>query len=268
MLSSPCASIQCGVEEEVVITVRNTFVHVGYSPREVRRCSVPLSWRMRSECSSPCETSTSCAETSSMDATFSGTESMTTGDSYSSTSSDSCASQTSLESSKASASNMVLLNADNTSIVVSQEQATWTCLMLRNLPQSLNTSKLASLFVDVGLLGKFDFVYVPRSFRTKAGLGYGFVNVASVEHVADVALAMRGFNSWPSLGSSPSEKVCEVRWASVELQGLEANVMRYRDSPLMHSRIDASFKPQIFDASGEAVMFPAPQRKLRAPRYR
>jgi len=261
VLSSPCASAQCGVEEEVVITVRHTFLHVGYSPREVRRCSVPLSWRMHSEF-------TTCTEKSSVDTTFSGTESMTTCDSYSSTSSDRYSSQTSSEPSDASASNMVLFNADNTSIVVSQEQATWTCFMLKNLPQSMNTSKLASLLVDAGLLGKFDFVYVPRSFRTKAGLGYGFVNVASAEHAADVALAMRGFNSWPSLGSSPSEKVCEVRWASVELQGLEANVMRYRDSPLMHSRIDASFKPQIFDASGEVVTFPAPQRKLKAPRYR
>jgi len=163
---------------------------------------------------------------------------------------------------------MVLFNADSTLIVVSQEQATWTCLMLKNLPQSLNTSKLVSLLVDAGLLGKFDFVYVPRSFRTKSGLGYGFVNVASVDHVPDVALAMRGFSSWPSLGSSPSEKVCEVRWASVGLQGLEANVMRYRDSPLMHSRVDASFKPQVYDASGNLLTFPAPQRKLKTPRYR
>merc|ERR1711937_57752 len=194
------------------------------------------------------------------DMTSTGTESTTTCGSW--------FSERSLEAPDESASNVVLFNSANASIVTSEEQATWTCLMLRNLPQSLNTSKLASLLADAGLLGKFDFVYVPRSFRTKSGLGYGFVNVASVEHVSDVALAMRGFNSWPSLGSSPSEKVCEVRWASLGLQGLEANVMRYRDSPLMHSRIDATFKPQVYDATGKPLTFPAPQRKLRTPRCR
>merc|ERR1719440_830563 len=178
-------------------------------------------------------------------------------------SSDRNSSESLSDPSKEAASNKVLFTADNSSIVISKEQSAWTCLMLKNLPQSLNTSKLASILVDAGLLGKFDFVYVPRSFRTKSGLGYGFVNVASVEHVSDVALVMRGFNSWPSLGSSPSEKVCEVRWASVGLQGLEANVMRYRDSPMMHTAIDASFKPQVFDASGTLLTFPAPQRKLK-----
>merc|ERR1719440_2416666 len=178
-------------------------------------------------------------------------------------SSDRNSSESLSDPSKEAASNKVLFTADNSSIIVSQEQSAWTCLMLKNLPLSLNTSKLASLLIEVGLLGKFDFVYVPRSFRTKVGLGYGFVNVASVDSVPDVALAMRGFKSWPSLGSSPSEKVCEVRWASVGLQGLEANVMRYRDSPVMHTAIDASFKPLVFDSNGKSLTFPAPQRKLK-----
>jgi len=139
--------------------------------------------------------------------------------------------------------------------------------MLRNLPLSLNTSKLASLLVDVGLAGKFDFVYVPFNFQGKKGLGYAFLNVVSAAYVPEVALAMRGFSSWPSSGTSRSTKVCEVSWASEDLQGLEANVMRYRDSPVMRKKADALCMPQIFDANGKALTFPAPQKKAKAQFY-
>jgi len=120
----------------------------------------------------------------------------------------------------------------------------------------------------VGLVGKFDFVYVPFNFQSKKGLGYAFVNVASAAHVPEVALAMRGFSSWPSSGNIRSTKVCEVCWASVELQGLEANVMRYRDSPVMRQRADVFSKPQVFDANGKALTFPAPQQKVKGRLYR
>lgn len=115
---------------------------------------------------------------------------------------------------------------------------------------------------DQGFNGCFDLVYVPVDFATHCGLGYAFVNLVSPEAASSFVAAFNGFSNWPSASS----KVCEVSW-SCELQGLEAHVQRYRDSPVLHESVPDMFRPVLFN-DGERVPFPAPTKVIKQPRLR
>lgn len=135
-----------------------------------------------------------------------------------------------------------------------------TTLMLRNIPNDYTRAMLLELLECVGLAGKYDFVYLPIDFDRMASLGYGFVNFVSHADAELARLRLQGFNQW----TIQSQKVCEVRWGE-PLQGLEAHIERYRSSPVMHRDVPDEFKP-IMLKDGVRVAFPAPTRRVRAPR--
>merc|ERR1712048_955812 len=105
------------------------------------------------------------------------------------------------------------------------------------------------------------FVYVPMNLRSSGNFGYAFVDFDSVSVTEHFRARMVGFKSW----DGQSEKAMEIEWSLT--QGLDANVQRYRDSPLMHDSVDDELKPAIF-RSGVRVPFPAPTKHIRAPRLR
>jgi len=139
-------------------------------------------------------------------------------------------------------------------------EAEWTTLMLRNLPIKYTREDLVKLLHYFGFAGKFDFLYFPMDFETRGALGYAFVNMESLEDAVQLWRCMDGFSKW----SLPCSKVCSVSW-SQPLQGLEANVARYRNSPLMHELVPDSFRPLLF-VKGERIAFPPPTKKIREPR--
>jgi len=49
------------------------------------------------------------------------------------------------------------------------------------------------------------------------------------------------------------------------LQGLEANIERYRNSPTMHELVPDAYRPMLF-VNGQQVAFPAPTKKIKPPR--
>merc|ERR1711916_258740 len=49
--------------------------------------------------------------------------------------------------------------------------------------------------------------------------------------------------------------------------GVEDNIERYRNSPVMHEAVPAQYKPLLFDG-GVPVAFPAPTKSIRFPRLR
>merc|ERR1711865_250110 len=99
-------------------------------------------------------------------------------------------------------------------------------------------------------------------FKTKASLGYAFVNFLS-SAIADRCMKVfDGFSKW----AIPSRKVCGVSWSGPH-QGLEAHVDRYRNSPVMHPDVPDNFKPVLLK-DGVRLNFPVPTRKLRTPRIR
>eukprot|EP00928_Gymnodinium_smaydae_P055716 TRINITY_DN39203_c0_g1_i1.p1 TRINITY_DN39203_c0_g1~~TRINITY_DN39203_c0_g1_i1.p1 ORF type:complete len:340 (-),score=42.49 TRINITY_DN39203_c0_g1_i1:215-1234(-) len=137
-----------------------------------------------------------------------------------------------------------------------------TTVMLRNLPTAYTRAHLLELLEDEGFAGSFDFVYCPMDFTSKCCLGYAFVNFVSASDAARCWEIFDGYHEW---GTS-SEKVCEVTWGD-PLQGLEAHVERYRNSPVMHASVPQDWQPVIFK-DGTQIEFPPPTKAIKAPKLR
>jgi len=135
-----------------------------------------------------------------------------------------------------------------------------TSVMMRNLPNNFKRQMLLDLLEAEGFAGTYDFVYLPVDFQSSSGLGYAFINLTSHEVADRFRSHFTGFNQW----SMASDKVCRVTWSD-SVQGLEAHIERYRNSPVMHESISEEVRPLLF-AGLERIPFPAPTKKIRAPR--
>jgi len=134
-----------------------------------------------------------------------------------------------------------------------------TTVMMRNIPNSYTRSMLLKLVDKRGFSGTYDLAYLPMDFATNASFGYGFLNFTSAAHALGFREYFHGFRKW----DLSSGKVCQVSWGSTH-QGLEANIARYRNCPVMHTSVSDEFKPALF-AEGKRVAFPAPTKKLSPP---
>jgi len=102
---------------------------------------------------------------------------------------------------------------------------------------------------------------MPTDFKTEMGMGYAFVNLISAEEVPRFMLAFHGFREWPR----PSSKICVVDLSRT--QGLDANVGRYRNSPVMSDEVPERFRPVLF-AGTKRVPFPEPTKELPKVLYK
>lgn len=137
-----------------------------------------------------------------------------------------------------------------------------TTVMLRNLPREYSRDMLMDMLNTEGFAAKYDFVYMPIDFVRKASLGYAFVNLISVDVVAEFWRVFDGFKDW----AVESQKTCRVSWSEPH-QGLEEHVDRYKNSPLMHEDVPDEVRPILLQ-DGIRIAFPAPTKSLRAPRLR
>lgn len=137
-----------------------------------------------------------------------------------------------------------------------------TTLMLRNLPNRMSRDRFVMLLNEEGFDGAYDFVYLPFDFYRDSGFGYAFVNFVSNENAKRAMEHLHGFKRWDT--STP--KVCDASW-SCTMQGLQAHVQRFRDSPVMHESVPECFKPMILK-NGVHQPFPPPTKSLRAPRIK
>lgn len=142
------------------------------------------------------------------------------------------------------------------------EDGTRTTVMLGNLPNNYSRAMVMAMIDAEGFKGKYDFLYLPIDFSTKACLGYAFINLMSHTEACRFWTTFEGFADWVI----PSRKKCGVSWSNPH-QGLQANVDRYRNSPLMHEAVPDEYKP-IMLRDGVPLPFPEPTKKLRAPRVR
>lgn len=134
-----------------------------------------------------------------------------------------------------------------------------TTVMLRNLPNDYTRDMLVELLASQGFSGCFDFLYLPFDFKKHAGLGYAFMNMIDHTEAVRAMTELPGFKDW----KLKSNKVLQVTW-STPLQGLAANIERYRNSPVMHPDVPEQFKPLLLKA-GIPVSFPLPTKNLQAP---
>jgi hypothetical protein len=137
-----------------------------------------------------------------------------------------------------------------------------TTVMLRNLPNDYTRQDLLELLDIRGFAKKYDFVYLPTDFKHFAGFGYAFVNMISHEEAEKVRTQLDKFSEW----KVPSLKQLDVKWGH-PLQGRQAHVDRYRNSPVMHDNVKEEHKPLLFE-NGRVVKFPPPTRKIRQPRIK
>jgi len=138
-----------------------------------------------------------------------------------------------------------------------------TTIMLRNLPNDYTRDMVLGLLDEHGFASCYNFVYVPMDNKRRLGLGYAFVNLSKPADAHRAFDVLAGFAEWKVPGSI---KVLEVAWGN-PLQGFDAHVERYRNSPIMHPDVPDAFKPVVFD-KGVRIEFPAPTQPLKAPRSR
>jgi len=141
-------------------------------------------------------------------------------------------------------------------------QSDQTTVMIRNIPNDLTRDDMIDLLVEKGFEAKFNFLYLPMDFRKWCGLGYAFVNLVSDDVARQLMDELEGFDGW----KVPSRKVATVVW-STPSQGYDAQVERYRNSPVMHESVDDRFKPVLFD-EGKLVKFPPPTRAVHPPTHK
>jgi hypothetical protein len=153
-------------------------------------------------------------------------------------------------------------NLPQLDVKVCDRQDTRTTVMLRNLPNNYNRAMLLDLIDSEGFNRQYDFVYLPIDFTTKACFGYAFVNLLTHESATRFRAAFDGFSNW----IIPSRKRCIISWSDPH-QGLQANIERYQNSPVMHAGVPDEHKPVVF-SQGERVSFPESNKKVRAPRIR
>jgi len=60
--------------------------------------------------------------------------------------------------------------------------ANMTTMMIRNIPSRYVEMDVEWLLNSVGLVGAYDWVFVPKSLKRKANWGYAFVNFTAVEY--------------------------------------------------------------------------------------
>jgi len=124
----------------------------------------------------------------------------------------------------------------------------------------MTRERLLDLINTEGFAGCYDFVYLPMDFKSMVALGYSFINFLDSEDAERFKIHFTGFSHW----GLESDKVCEMTW-STAIQGKEANIERYRNSPVMHHSMPEECKPLVFE-DGVRVAFPKPSKQIRAPK--
>ena len=129
-----------------------------------------------------------------------------------------------------------------------------TTVMLRNIPNKYSATMLMEEFAKFGFVTTdMDFFYLPIDFRNVCNVGFAFINFREHERAQQFMHTFEGYR----LPATNSTKICTVCWARI--QGREANVSHYRDSP-----IAPEYRPWIFTTDGAREAFPEPDAAVLA----
>lgn len=136
-----------------------------------------------------------------------------------------------------------------------------TTLMFRNLPKSYTRSPFLEVIDAEGFAGTYEFVYLPTDFESCGNSGYAFISFITHDEATRAKKHFHGFSQWSPASSC---KPCDVAWSG-PVQGLEAHVKKYQNSPVMHDSVPDEYRPAIF-INGVRARFPKPTRRIRLPR--
>jgi len=144
----------------------------------------------------------------------------------------------------------------------SESEGPMTTVVLRNLPEVFNRDMLLEMLDSNGFTFCYDFVYLPLDFGSRCSFGYAFINLVNPEEACRFVEFFQGFDRWVV----PCEKTADVTWSG-KRQGLENQVDRYRNSPMMHPKMPDEAKPIVLK-DGVRVDFPSPTRPMKPLRVR
>jgi RNA recognition motif-containing protein len=139
-----------------------------------------------------------------------------------------------------------------------------TTLLIKHLREGLTGELLAQFLNDEGFAGCFDFIYVPRNLQTKRASGFAFVNFTCYDFAARALPLLHARRQLDLVAADKG--ALEACWSEAS-QGLEAQVAKYRNSPLMHESVPEEFKPMVFQ-DGVRQPFPAPTEEISLPATR
>merc|ERR1712137_468770 len=136
-----------------------------------------------------------------------------------------------------------------------------TTVMITRLPSDFTRDKFISMLDMEGFQGCYGFVYMPVDFNALTTYGFAFVNLSSHGLARRLRRHFHGYES-----SFTEYTTLEAIWSDKD-QGLEANIDRYRNSPVMHRSMPDDVKPMLFHM-GQTMTFPSPTKTIKAPRIR
>lgn len=137
-----------------------------------------------------------------------------------------------------------------------------TTLMFRNLPVWFTRQHLEELLDKEGFGSLYDFIYLPAELGSGTCFGYAFINMVTSKDAERFVNYFQGFDQWPVEDARRA-----VVHLSEALQGLDEQIERYRNSPLMHPSVPDPLRPAVY-SRGIRIAFPAPTAPIRAPRVR
>jgi len=156
----------------------------------------------------------------------------------------------------------VVQKATSSSPGSSSNGETRTTLIMKNLPAGCSRAELTQVLDSAGFASKYDFLYLPSNMTRGGSYRYAFLNFISSDSAARALAQLNGFTQWSEHLGCPA---MQLFWS--DIQGQEAYVEKYRNSPVMHESVPCECKPAVF-SNGSIVAFPVPTRAIKAPRLR
>jgi len=104
---------------------------------------------------------------------------------------------------------------------------------------------LLDLLDSNGFVACYDFVYLPIDFGSRCSFGYAFINLVNPEEACRFIGHFQGFDFQGfDRSAMPSENVADVNFSG-KRQGLQQQIDRYRNSPMMHAKVPDEAKPIV-----------------------
>lgn len=131
--------------------------------------------------------------------------------------------------------------------------------MLRNIDNTYTSRRFLQELLEAGVLtyGDFDFFYLPIDFATSRSVGYGFINLTSVDKFLPFVKKYCHYKF--TFGTTGGD----FRLARV--QGLANNIEHYRNNPVM-CILNELAKPLLFSGH-HYIPFPTPTKPVYPPSF-
>lgn len=108
-----------------------------------------------------------------------------------------------------------------------------TTMMIRNIPGRYSQHDLMEDLKELGLAGKYDFLYMPMDKGTAANVGYAFINFVDASMATKCQQVLENFRFQRNRRSSYKMATVSV----AHLQGLEKNLQHYAKTAVNSSTL-------------------------------